>query len=138
LVWLLNRVSFLKKYHRFFDVMGKYKFNELLGIMYFSLTRFLIFSFQYYLVIHLLIPQLPLFEVLLMVFIVLLIQSALPSLDLFDITVRSSVATIIFGYVTHQQIAVIAAFASIWLINLIIPAILGSVFIFKLNFFDRN
>jgi hypothetical protein len=28
-----------------------------------------------------------------------------------------------------------AAVASIWLINLIIPAILGSVFVLKLNFF---
>jgi uncharacterized membrane protein YbhN (UPF0104 family) len=138
LVWLLNSISFLKKFHRFFEVMGGYKFDELLTIMWFCLARFFVFSFQYYLVIHLLIPQIPIFEVLLMVFIVFFIQSALPSLDLLDIAVRSAAATTIFAYVTHQQVAVIAAFTSIWLINLIIPAILGSAFIFKLNFFDRN
>ena len=119
-------------------VMGDYKFDELLKIMWFCLARFFVFSFQYYLVIHLLIPEIPLVEVLLMVFIVFFIQSALPSLDLLDIAVRSAAATTIFAYVTHQQVAVIAAFTSIWLINLIIPAILGSVFILKLNFFDRS
>lgn len=137
-VWLLNRVSFLKKFHRFFDVMGKYKFAELLNIMSFCVARFFVFSFQYYLVIHLLIPSIPLFTVTMMVFIVFFIQSALPSLDLLDIAVRSTAAATIFSYVTNQEIAVIAAFTSIWLINLIIPAILGSVFIFKLNFFGRN
>jgi hypothetical protein len=138
LVWLLNRISFFKKFHRFFDVMGQYKFAELVNIMGFCLTRFFVFSFQYYLVIHLLIPGIPLFVVLMLVFIVLFIQSALPSLDLLDVAIRSTAAATFFAYVTDQQIAVIAAFTSIWLINLIIPAILGSVFIFKLNFFGRN
>lgn len=137
-VWLLNRISFLKKFHRFFDVMGRYKFTELLNIMGFCIARFFVFSFQYYLVIHLLIPGIPFFTVIMMVFIVLFIQSALPSLDLLDIAIRSTTAATVFSYVTNQEIAVIAAFTSIWLINLIIPAILGSVFIFKLKFFDRN
>ena len=138
LVWLLNRISFLKKYHRFFDIMGTYKFNELVKIMCFCLTRFFIFSFQYYLVIHLLVPAIPFHDVILMVFIVFFIQSALPSLDLLDVPVRATAAATLFAYVTHQQVAIIAAFASIWLINLIIPAILGSVFTFNLKFFDRN
>jgi hypothetical protein len=138
LVWLLNSIPFLKKYHRFFDIMGAYTFRDLLNIMGFCLTRFFIFSFQYYLVIHLLIPTIPLYDVLLMMFIVFFVQSALPSLDFLDIAVRSAAATTLFAYITDQQIAVIAMVTSIWLINLIIPAILGSAFILKLNFFDRN
>jgi hypothetical protein len=138
LVSWLNSISFLKKYHRFFDVMGRYKFAELLNIMWFCIARFFVFSFQYYLMFQLLIPQIPVFEVMMMVFIVFFVQSALPSLDLIDIAVRSTTAATIFAFVTTQQIAVIVAFTSIWLINLIIPAILGSVFILNLNFFDNN
>jgi hypothetical protein len=66
------------------------------------------------------------------------IQSALPSLDLLDIGVRSFTAAHLFLYITNQQIAIIAAVSAIWLINLIIPAILGSVFVLKLKFFDRT
>jgi hypothetical protein len=138
MVYLLNSVKFLKKFHRFFDIMGRYNFTELLRIMGFCLARFAVFSFQYYLVIHLLIPQIPLYDVLLMVFILFFIQSALPSLDLLDIGVRNLTGGTLFAYVTDQKIAVMAAITSIWLINLIIPAILGSVFVFKLKFFDNN
>lgn len=138
LVTLLNKIRFLKKYHRFFDIMGRYKFAELLTIMWFCLARFSVFSFQYYLVIHLLMPQIPVFPMMMMVFILFFIQSALPSLDLLDVGVRSITASTFFVYITDQKIAVIAAVSSIWLINLIIPAILGSVFVLKLKFFDRS
>ena len=137
LVTLLNKIKFLKRYHRFFDIIGRYKFAELLNIMWFCLSRFFVFSFQYYLVIHLLMPQIPLFPMMMMVFILFFIQSALPSLDLLDVGVRSMTASAFFVYITDQKIAVIAAVSSIWLINLIIPAILGSVFVLKLKFFDR-
>ena len=138
LVGWLNRVSFLKKHHRFFDIMGRYTRRELFIVISYSLARFFVFSFQYYLVINLLIPSLPFFTMIMTVFVFIFIQSALPSLDLLDVGVRSYTATHLFLFITNQQIAIIAAVSSIWLINLIIPAIIGSVFVFKLKFFDRT
>jgi hypothetical protein len=138
LVSLLNGIEFLKKFHRFFDIMGKYKPHELLQIMWFCLARFLVFTFQYYLVIHLLIPQIPILQMTLLMFVFFFIQSAIPSLDLLDIGVRSLTATTLFAYVTDQSIAVVVAVSVIYIINLLIPAVLGSVFVLKLKFFDRS
>jgi hypothetical protein len=138
MVSLLNRIKFLHKYHRFFDIMGKYQRPELLNIMWFCLARFFVFTFQYYLIIHLLIPQIPLVEMMLLVFVFLFIQSAIPSLDFLDIGVRSITASRLFAYVTDQHIAVVVAISLIYIVNLIIPAILGSLFVFNLKFFDRN
>lgn len=138
LVGLLNRVKFLRKYHRFFDIMGRYNFNELTVVIGYSLARFFVFTFQYYLVIHLLLPDIDPMAMIGTVVVFIFIQSALPSLDLLDIGVRSFTAAHLFLYVTNQQIAIIAAVSAIWLINLIIPAILGSVSVLKLKFFDRT
>ena len=138
LVSLLDRIRFLKKYHRFFDIMGRYEKRELGIVIGYSLARFFVFSFQYYLVIHLLLPAIPFFQMIMTVFVFIFIQSALPSLDLLDIGVRSFTAAHLFLYITNQQIAIIAAVSSIWLINLIIPALIGTIFVFKLKFFDRT
>lgn len=138
LVNLLDRIPYIKKFHRFFDIMGRYSKPELINIMGFSLARFFVFSFQYYLVIHLLIPTIPAFDMMMMVFVMFFVQSALPSLDIVDVAVRNGTAAYLFGHIVNQPVAIMAAVSSIWLINLIIPAILGSVFVFKLNFFDRN
>jgi hypothetical protein len=138
LVGLLDRIRFLQKYRRFFDIMGRYSYRELLIVLGYSLARFFVFSFQYYLVIHLLLPELPFVQMMLTVIVFIFIQSAMPSLDLLDIGVRSFTAAHLFSYITNQQLAIIAAVSSIWLINLIIPAALGSVFVLKLRFFDRT
>jgi hypothetical protein len=138
LVGILDRIRFIEKYRRFFDIMGRYSHRELLTVIGYSLARFFVFSFQYYLVIHLLLPELPFFQMMMTVIVFIFIQSAMPSLDLLDIGVRSFTAAHLFSYITNQQLAIIAAVSSIWLVNLIIPAALGSVFVLKLRFFDRT
>jgi hypothetical protein len=137
-VKLLDRVKFLKKFRRFFDIMGKYTLGELLHIMCFCLARFFVFTFQYYLVIHLLIPQMAILPMALTLFVFFFIQSAMPSQDLVDIGVRSVTADMLFGYFTNQHIAIVVAVSLIYVINIVIPAILGSVFVLNLKFFDRT
>lgn len=138
IVNLLDRIGFLKKYHKFFEIMGRYQTNELIRILGFSMARYVTFTVQYCIVFHLLIPDFAYFPMVMILFVYFFITSALPSLDLLDVGVRSFTASHLFAYVTDQKIAVIAGVSSIWLINLIIPAILGSLFVFKLKFFDRT
>jgi hypothetical protein len=138
MVSLLNRIKFLRKFHRFFDIMGKYSFDELLKIMWFCLARFFVFTFQYYLIIHLLIPDMPILPMLLTMFVFFFIQSAMPSQDIVDIGVRSFTADMLFGYLTHQHIAIVVSVSLIYIVNIVIPAILGSVFVLNLKFFDRT
>lgn len=139
--WVVNlfdSVSFIKKYHRFFAIMGQYKTHELFKIMGFSVARYVTFSLQYFLVFEMLIPQIPVFPMFMILMLFFIISSIVPSLDLFDIGVRGFTASHLFVYITDQKFAIIAGVSSIWLINLFIPAILGSLFVFKLKFFDRN
>lgn len=138
MVSLLNSIKFLRKFHRFFDIMARYDLGELVRIMGYCVARYAVFSFQYYLVLHMLIPSIPAHDIFMLVFILFFIQSALPSLDLLDVGIRNITAGTLFGYVTDQKIAVMAAVTSIWFINLIVPAILGAFFVFKLKFFDND
>ncbi|RCH55738.1 hypothetical protein DJ568_07590 [Mucilaginibacter hurinus] len=138
MVKLLNRVRFIKKYNKFFGIMDRYHTTELFVILLYSLARFLVFTLQYYLLIHLLLPEIPMLTIAMMVFTFLIIQSALPSLDIFDIGVRSFTAATLFAGITDQQIAVVVCVSLIWLINLVIPAVIGCLFVFKLKFFDRD
>jgi uncharacterized membrane protein YbhN (UPF0104 family) len=135
---LLTRISFIRPFHKFFRILGRYRRKELSKVFVYCIARFAVFTTQYCLIIHLLLPGIGLFDMVMMIFILFFVQSALPSLDLLDIGVRSMTATYFFGFITHHDIAIMAATACIWLVNLIIPAILGSVFVLKLNFFGNN
>lgn len=135
---LLSKVKIIKPFRKFFSILARYKKADLRRILTYCLTRFVVFTTQYCLIINLLIPEIPIFSMVLMLFILFFIQSALPSLDIFDIGVRALTATYFFGFLTNQEVAIMAATACIWLVNLIIPAVLGSVFVLKLNFFGNT
>ncbi len=134
---ILVSMRFTRKYKRFYGILARYQKKELLNILLFCLARYVVFSTQYFILFYWLIPQLHYLDILMMVSILFFVQSTLPSLDLFDIGVRSVTASYFFSSITDQNIAVIACTASIWLINIIIPAILGTYFVFKLNFFGN-
>ncbi|WP_410478426.1 hypothetical protein [Pedobacter nyackensis] len=135
---ILLSMRFTRKYKKFYSILGRYSKKELLNILLFCLARYIVFSSQYFILFFWLIPQINYMDILMMVSILFFVQSTLPSLDLFDIGVRSVTASYFFSFVTKQDVAVIACTASIWLINIIIPAILGSYFVFKLNFFGST
>jgi uncharacterized membrane protein YbhN (UPF0104 family) len=135
---LLKKINFLKRFKRFLIIFSRYKYADIFRILIYALSRYLIFTTQYFLIIHFLVPEIKTFDIVMIMFVFYFIQSALPSLDMLDIGVRASVATYFFGFVTNQEIAIMAAMAAIWMINLIIPAIFGSVFVLKLNFFGHS
>ncbi|MEJ6981688.1 lysylphosphatidylglycerol synthase domain-containing protein [Pedobacter sp. P351] len=138
LLAILNSIKFLKRFQKFFRILARYKYSELIVVFSYSLLRFMVFTSQYCLIISMLIPDIPQFQMVMMIFILFFIQSALPSLDLLDVGVRAMTATYFFSFITSNEVAIMAATASIWLVNLIIPAILGSVFVFKLNIFGTH
>lgn len=134
---LLTRIVFLKPYGRFFIIFSKFNGSELIKILALCFSRILTFSTQYFIIIRFLIPEIDFLDMVMIIFIFYFVQSSMPSLDLFDVGLRTTTASFFFSFITDQEIAVMAAVASIWLINLIIPAILGSVFVLKLNFFGN-
>lgn len=135
---ILLSIKFTRKYSKFYSVLARYRKLELLKILLYCLARYVVFTSQYFILFMWLVPGLHYFDVLMMICILFFIQSALPSLDLFDVGVRSVTAIELFKHITDAHVAVIACTASIWLINIIIPAILGTYFVFKLNFFGNT
>ena len=84
------------------------------------------------------LPDLPIVSMVLMIFIMFFIQSAVPSLDIFDFSVRSFVASNLYAYITTQEIAVMAIVSCVWFVNLIFPAIIGAFFVFNVNYISDN
>lgn len=135
---LLCSIAFLRKFNYFFKVLTRYRKRELLRIFTYSLGRYVIYTFQYYLLLHWLVPEIPLLDTWIMVCVYLFVQSILPSFNLFDIGLRSITATYFFCFITHKEVEIIATTAGIWFVNLILPALIGSLFILKMRFEDDS
>jgi uncharacterized membrane protein YbhN (UPF0104 family) len=102
-----------------------------------SLLRYGVFLFQYFLVLrafHIII-DLPTASVL--IAIIFLITSVVPTFALTEIATRGATAVYIFSCISNDTNAIVTASLVVWLINLALPALIGSAFIWQLKFFKQ-
>ena len=69
--------------------------------------------------------------------VMLFVISIIPTIAISEIGVRGSVAVYLFGLISANALGILSATFVLWLINLLIPAIIGTFFVFTLNFFRR-
>ncbi|MVZ65978.1 hypothetical protein GQF61_08915 [Sphingobacterium sp. DK4209] len=136
--YLVGKVKLLQKVKPFFAVLEDYSISELAYVLWLSTCRFAIFTSQYILLMFVFLPDLSIVSMLPMIFILFFVQSAVPSLDIFDFSVRSFVASNLFAYITTQELAVMAIVSCVWFVNLIFPAIIGAFFVFNVNYISDN
>lgn len=132
--YLVGRIKFLKKIQPFFEVLKNVTLSELAYVLFLSFARFFIFTSQYIILMLVILPEIPILSMVLMIFILFFVQAAVPSLDIFDFSVRSFVASNLYSYITTQEIAVMAIVSCIWFVNLILPAMIGSIFVLNVNY----
>lgn len=132
--YLVGKVKILRGIKPHFSVLEEFTSSELRHVLFLSTCRFIIFTSQYILLMLVILPELPFVSMVLMIFILFFVQSAVPSLDIFDFSVRSFVASNLYAYITTQEIAVMAIVSCVWFVNLILPAIIGAFFVLNVNY----
>lgn len=113
-----------------------YTSKEILNAFTFSLLRYFVFSFQYYLILRMFGINAGLIDSFLLIAITFFITSVIPTFALTEITVRGASSVYFFSTVSNDSTAIIAASIVVWIINLAIPALIGGAFIWNLKFFE--
>ncbi len=130
----LNRFSYFKKHKNLLSIYELYKISDLSKIFLIAFFRYCIYCLQYILLIYLFVPKVEITAILTIVPVLFMAQSIIPSFALTDLGIRGTLAIYFFSYITNQQMAVISAAFFLWFINIIIPSIVGCIFILKLKY----
>ena len=132
---ILNKISFLKKYIDYLEVFSYYSRKELLYILFFSILRYSIFTFQFYLLLQFFDVEISFISSTTMSALTFLTMSIIPTIAITELFARGSVAVLFFGLLSDNLIGISMAASSLWAINLVLPAIIGVFFVFNLKFF---
>jgi uncharacterized membrane protein YbhN (UPF0104 family) len=143
---LLKKIIKKKKVLDELSVIHTYKSRELLQVLLLSLSRYILFTFQYYLLLRFFSLEVPLTDGLILISSIYFVMALVPSIALSELGIRGSVALFFFGnYFTSCGIAndqmsfgIISASLLLWIINLAVPAIAGSMVFINMNLFKKN
>lgn len=137
LVKRLNK--WLIKNKKTLSLPENFSFSTLSGILFLSTLRYLVFILQYGLLFSLFgIPLLGL-QVFAGVSVMFVLMAIVPTLTfLTDLGFRWAVGIQVFQVFTFNTAGILAVSLGIWLINLIIPALVGSLLILRIKLFSSR
>ena len=97
-----------------------------------SLARYLIFSFQFYYLLAVFGVAINYYDAMVAITSIYLLASIVPTISIFDVVVKGSIAVFLFNYLDVNEFSILATTSLMWLLNFVIPSIFGSYFV--LNF----
>ncbi|NNF33851.1 MAG: hypothetical protein HKN68_07065 [Saprospiraceae bacterium] len=100
--------------------------NKILLVSFF---RYLIYALQYILMLHFFGISVHFAEAGAAVSLIFLIQSGLPFPPVLDVLARGEIALTIWALYSGNTLGILACTFSIWIINLIIPALIGLIYV---------
>lgn len=99
----------------------------------FSTIRYLIFSFQFYFLLMIFDANLDYFTAMLFIANMYLLSSIVPSIFIFDVVIKGSVAVYLFSMVGVNDLTVLCIVTLMWLLNFVIPSVFGSYYVLNFN-----
>ncbi len=136
LVPLLRRLPFIHLLERFsknLRVLRDFTRRELAEILGWSIVRCLIYSTQYLLLLYFFGIETGLIGGYAGVFALFFIQMSVPLPPITGLLARGNVALHIWGFFGANEVSILAATLSLWVLNLILPSFFGAIFLLRAN-----
>ena len=133
----IEKIPLVAKYQFFVQKLEDFHWKELTRILLLSFFRYVVFVLQYVLLFQIFDVNLFWVDAACLVCVMLLVLSIVPTIAFAELGFRGKLSIALFGLLSSNSVGIIAAVAGIWIINIIIPAIAGSLFILGIRIF-RN
>jgi len=138
LIHLMEKVTFLSKPLKYVRLLDQFSGKQLLRILFLSLLRYMAFILQYMLLLNVMdvnISYLLSFWLLTVFYLVMVLA---PSIGFTELPLRATATVEIFKLYSPNILGIQAAALGIWLINLVMPAIIGSILILGIKITKEN
>ena len=135
---LMDKYGWLSKYKKYKEVFTFYNTQELAFVFLFSIIRYAIFTTQFFILLNLFGVDISYFDSIILTMVMLFVISIIPTIAISEIGIRGSVSVYLFGLVSANTLGILSATFVLWVINLLLPAILGAFFVFTLKFFRKS
>jgi len=134
---LLDRLPFVHRYSYLIERLEDLHWRELTRILSLSITRYVVFVVQFILLLQVFEVNISFWESAGLISVFFLVLAVIPTISSIELSLRGLAAVELFGIISTNKLGIIATAGGIWFINLIIPALVGSLFILGIKLFKR-
>ncbi|HJU46161.1 MAG TPA: lysylphosphatidylglycerol synthase domain-containing protein [Chitinophagaceae bacterium] len=134
----MEKLPFFSRGAKHLLVMNELSSATLRKVLGLSFLRYMVFAGQYVLMIQLMQLPVPAWQAFWLISVLFLVMAVIPTIALADLGIRGQASLELFGLLSADKLGIIAASAGVWCINLVLPALIGSVLIAGIKLFDNK
>lgn len=138
LIRLVEKIPAAKKLVPYIKVLDDFNAKLLLRLLLISFFRYIVFVLQYLLLWQSLDIAISWNMGFWLIAILFLVMAVVPSFAIADLGIRGKFSIALLGIYTSNTIGIIGTTFGIWILNLFIPALLGSIMILSIKFFKES
>ncbi|MBU3745659.1 MAG: hypothetical protein FGM61_14145 [Sediminibacterium sp.] len=148
LLLLYFRLSWLTKMMEKIPIVAKYSFyiqkledfhpKELTRILVLSFIRYVVFIVQYLLLLSFFEVDVSWWQAGWLICVMFLVLAVVPTISSAELGLRGEASKQLLGLLSANTLGIVVTATAIWLINLIIPALAGSLLVLGVRIFTRK
>jgi hypothetical protein len=134
---MFERIPFVSKYSFYIQEVENLSWKELTRILSLSLIRYLVFVAQYLLLSQVFKVEADWIALGWLVSVMFLVLAIVPSITLAELGLRGELSIQLIGLISGSTIGILFTATGIWMINKVLPALAGSLFILGIRLFKK-
>jgi hypothetical protein len=134
-MWLpqMTKIKWLKRFATYGKLLTRVTTRKQVIILGVSILRFSVFAAQYLFLLEWMNVNIPLADGFCMAALFFWIMAVIPSIALAELGIRGNVSLYLFQHFSSNIVGMLAATSGIWLLNLVLPSIFGSILIMRMK-----
>jgi MFS family permease len=133
LVKLMEKLPSLQKITRHISVLDEFEVRPLLQLLGLSLLRYMVFVIQYVLLLQVMQVEINVITCFWLITVFYLVMAVAPTFGFLELPIRAKASLQLMQLYSANTIGIQTAALAIWCINLVIPAIIGSILILSIK-----
>lgn len=138
--WIIKgveRLPGIASFAKHIAVLEELSFNLLLRVLSLSFTRFIVFIIQYNLLLQVLHVDIDWWNGFWVVSVLFLCLAIWPTIAILELGLRWEYSLFLFSMFSQNTVGIYVTATAIWLVNLVLPALAGSLFLLGLRIFRK-
>lgn len=133
LIRSITSIKSLNNFAKYWSLLSSFSRKQLLRIMFLSFLRYMVFILQYILLLKLMQVNIALGTCFWVLTIFYLVMTLAPTIGFTELPIRAAASVTLLQLFSNNILGIQAASLGIWLINLVLPALIGSILIFGIK-----
>ncbi len=130
---LFERIKLLRRFAIYGKLLNRITMRTQMTVLGISILRYAIFTAQYLFLLKWMNVDVPFADGYCLAALFFWIMAVIPSITLTELGIRGEVSIFLFQHFSSNTVGMLAATAGVWLLNLIIPSVFGSILIMRMR-----